>query len=66
MKKVHCPWCSRDVKVKKGRVSPHLAYGGHRCIGTGQSADRMAALYDLQERRREYASKIGRRTDYDR
>lgn len=60
-KKIHCPWCSRKVKIKKKRLSNHVDYDGKKCIGTGMNADKIQKLLEMQSERREYGESITRR-----
>lgn len=31
-----CPWCSKQVKLKRGRIQEHVTPGNVRCVGIGQ------------------------------
>jgi hypothetical protein len=35
LKEVKCPWCSKVVKVHKGRLGSHVVQAGVKCVGIG-------------------------------
>lgn len=45
MKKIHCPWCSKTVGHRAGRLTTHLTPGGkQQCAGTGQPVSQAALV----------------------
>jgi hypothetical protein len=45
MRKIHCPYCSKDVEVNaKGRLVPHIVGKRIKCIASGFEAKGMEWL----------------------
>lgn len=60
---MHCPWCSKDVPTRNGRIYPHLTSGGIRCVAGGQTIQTAEFLNESPSTtaRRKVAEKIGKK-----
>lgn len=48
--KTKCPWCGREVEVRKGRLMPHLQSAKVRCVGGGQTIQTVRQIEEAREK----------------
>jgi hypothetical protein len=49
--KIQCPWCSKAVEHRKGRLSSHVTAGGQKCVGIGQPVEQVASINRMANQR---------------